>query len=273
MLRFGILREHFLKSKQADKSETNSAALPRGDALEQDWGAAVVNIAASDIVLLDMTVQNSYAIEHPTDPKRFGHQFAIRGFQSATRILTDHVNFVTNGADTVSLWNKTNGMYYHANGRFSGRVDLMCPRGTAYITHSEFVTLQAVATLWHDGERSPTHKIVVSHSRFLGVNGFELGRHHYDGQFYLLHNRFSQAMSDTPIYRRTYPKEPWRDQPNRYGARYYFFGNHVDSGKQYPWLRDNIDAEHAHNITAEWTFQGAWQPELLLEQIRQSFPL
>ncbi len=273
VLRFGILREHFLKSKQADKSETNSAALPRGDALEQDWGAAVVNIAASDIVLLDMTVQNSYAMEHPTDPKRFDHQFAIRGFQSATRILTDHVNFVTNGADTVSLWNKTNGMYYHANGRFSGRVDLMCPRGTAYITHSEFVTLQAVATIWHDGERSPTHKIVVSHSRFLGVNGFELGRHHYDGQFYLLHNRFSQAMSDTPIYRRTYPKEPWRDQPNRYGARYYFFGNHVDSGKQYPWLRDNIDAEHAHNITAEWTFQGAWQPELLLDQIRQSFPL
>ncbi len=270
VLRFGILREHFLKSKQTDKSETNSAALPRADALEQDWGAAVINIAASDIVLLDMTVQNSYALEHPTDPRRFSHQFAVRGFQNATRILTDHVNFASNGADTVSFWNKTNGMYYHANGRFTGRVDLMCPRGTAYITHSEFVTLQAVATLWHDGELSPQHKLVVSHSRFLGVHGFELGRHHYDGQFYLLHNRFSKVMADAPIYRRTYPQEPWRDQPNRYGQRYYFFANQLDDGSQYPWFHDNLSSDQARHISADWTFQNAWHPEMVLSQIRQS---
>lgn len=270
VLRFGILREHFLKSKQTVQAKSNSAALPRGAALEQDWGAAVVNIAASDIVLLDMTVQNSYALEHPRDPKRYGHQFAMRGFQTATRILTDHVNFASNGADTVSLWNKVDGMYYHANGRFSGRVDLICPRGTAYITRSEFVNLQAVATLWHDGELSPAHKFVVSHSQFLGVTGFELGRHHYDGQFYLLHNRFSQAMADTPIYRRTYPKEPWRDQANRYGQRTYFFGNDLAAKTQYLWLQDNLDAEQARQITADWTFQGAWQPEVLLLQIRQS---
>jgi pectinesterase len=269
-LRYAILREHFLKAQQANHGLQPTDRLPRGAALEQDWGAAVVNIAASDIVLLDMTVQNSYALEHPTDPKRFTHQFAIRGFQTATRILTDHVNFASNGADTVSLWNKKTGMYYHANGRFSGRVDLMCPRGTAFITHSEFVTLQAVATLWHDGELSPEQKLVVTHSRFIGVSGFELARHHYDGQFYLLHNSFNKALADKPIYRRTYPSEPWRDQPNRFGARYYFYGNQVDGHPHYFWLQDNIEQGLAREISADWTFQGAWQPELLLRQIRHA---
>jgi pectinesterase len=286
VVRYAILREHFLQAKrskmqgkhlsdQQGNAEVNAKpapndVLPRGAALEQDWGAAVVNIAASDIVLLDMTVHNSYALAHPTDPKRFTHQFAIRGFQSATRILTDHVNVASNGADTVSLWNKNNGMYYHANGRFSGRVDLMCPRGTAYITRSEFVTLQAVATLWHDGELSPKQKIVVTHSRFFGVNGFELARHHYDGQFYLLHNIFHKALADKPIYRRTYPSEPWRDQPNRFGARYYFYGNQVDGQPNYAWLQDNLAVNHAQQMSADWAFEGAWQPELLLSKIRHA---
>ena len=268
VLRYGILREHFLNSKKSNHQPNDG--LPRGAALQQDWGAAVINVAASDIVLLDLTVHNSYALENPTDPKRFDHQFAIRGFQTATRILTDHVNFTSAGADTVSLWNKQDGMYYHANGQFSGRVDLMCPRGSAFITNSEFVNLKAVATLWHDGELNAQHKIVISHSRFLGVTGFELGRHHYDGQFYLLYNQFSQAMADTPIYRRTYPEQPWRDQPNRFGKRYYFFGNRLAAEHQYPWLADNISERDASHVSPDWTFNGAWQPEKLLEQIRHS---
>ncbi len=90
-----------------------------------EYGAAVVNIAASDIQLLDLAVHNSYALENPQDPARFEHQFAVRGFAKASRIITDQSQFASNGADTMSLWNKQNGVYLHRQSFFSGRVDLL----------------------------------------------------------------------------------------------------------------------------------------------------
>jgi len=264
ILQYRELRQHFLKRQAGTAADSNNA-LPTGQALSQDWGAAVVNIQSSDIALLDLTVHNSYADENPKDPDRFEHQFAVRGFEQATRIITDHCALLTSGADTLSLWNKTNGMYYHSHCQFRGRVDMVCPRGTAFITHSEFINLNDSATLWHDGELNPEQKLVVMHSSFSGVKGFQLGRRHYDGQFYLLYNRFTETLADQPIFRRTYPEDPKRDQPNLYGDRNYFYQNH---GPAYAWLRDNITAEQAAVISADWTFGGQWQPEAQLAQIR-----
>jgi len=258
-IRYPELRQHFL-------AKQGSNALPTGQGLNRDWGAAVVNIAASDIALLDLTVHNSYALDNPTDPARFEHQFALRGFDQATRLLTDRVMLSSAGADTVSLWNKQNGMYYHSRSYFSGRVDLFCPRGTAFVTDSDFVNYNNQATLWHDGELDPQQQLVVTHSRFHGVTGFQLGRRHYDGQFVLLHNQFSQAMADQAIYRRTYPSQPERDQANHYGDRNYFYQN---QGPAYHWLQDNLTAAAAASYSAASVFQGRWAPEQQLQQFRQ----
>jgi pectinesterase len=264
ILQYPELRQHFLK-RQAGSKTRSSTALPTGKALSQDWGAAVVNIQSSDIALLDLTIHNNYADENPQDPDRFEHQFAVRGFEQATRIITDHCALLTSGADTLSLWNKTNGMYYHSHCQFRGRVDMVCPRGTAFITHSEFINQNASATLWHDGELNPAQKLVVKHSSFKGANGFQLGRRHYDGQFYLLHNRFINELADQPIFRRTYPEDPKRDQPNLYGDRNYFYQN---QGPDYVWLQDNLTKAQATQINVDWTFDGQWQPEAQLVQIR-----
>lgn len=265
VIRYPELRQHFL-ARQHKASGQSSKPLPTGAALSQDWGAAVVNIQSSDIALLDLTVHNNYAEAFPTDPLRFEHQFALRGFEQASRIITDHCALLTAGADTLSLWNKTDGMYFHSHCRFVGRVDMVCPRGTAFIRHSEFYNLAASATLWHDGELAPAQKLVVMHSSFDGVPGFQLGRRHYDGQFYLLYNHFANTLADQPLYRRTYPQQPERDQANLYGDRNYFYQN---QGPDYPWLQDNLTKTQAQAINADWTFAGRWQPEQQLQQIRR----
>lgn len=264
IIQYPILRQHFLANR-------NSSALPSGKDLEKDWGAAVVNIAASDIQLLDLAVHNSYALENPQDPARFEHQFAVRGFAKASRIITDQSQFASNGADTMSLWNKQNGMYLHRQSFFSGRVDLLCPRGSALVLDSDFVNYNQAATLWHDGELSPEQQLVVLNSRFHGVSGFQLGRRHYDGQFVLRGNQFSSALANQPIFRRTYPDEPQRDQPNRYGDRNFYAQNQSPA---YPWLADNFNAEqataYADAQSASMTLFGArWQPLAELARSRQ----
>ncbi len=283
ILQYPELRQHFLKrqaeqqansharptgpftSEQLTTGQLTSGQLPTSQQLSQDWGAAVVNIQSTDIALLDLTVHNNYADAFPSDPNRFEHQFAVRGFEKATRIITDHCAILSSGADTLSLWNKQNGMYYHSNCQFRGRVDMVCPRGTAFITHSEFFNQNNSATLWHDGELDVEQKLVVMHSSFDGAQGFQLGRRHYDGQFYLLHNQFAATLANQPIFRRTYPDNPARDQANRSGDRNYFYQN---QGPAYDWLQDNLSAQQAELISAEWTFAGKWQPEAQLAQIR-----
>ena len=265
IIQYPELRQHFLANRNS------SAALPFGKDLEKDWGAAVVNINASDIQLLDLAVHNSYALENPQDPARFEHQFAVRGFANASRIITDQSQFASNGADTMSLWNKQNGMYLHRQSFFSGRVDMLCPRGSALVLDSDFVNHNQAATLWHDGELSPEQQLVVLNSRFHGVSGFMLGRRHYDGQFVLAGNTFSSALADQPIFRRTYPEEPQRDQPNRYGDRNFYAQS---QGPAYQWLADNFSAEqataYADAQSASLTvFGNRWQPLAELARSRQ----
>lgn len=231
-----------------------------------DWGSAVVNIRASDIALLKLTVKNSYG-ELTGDNE---HQFAVRGFEHATRIITDDCAIIAGGADTLSLWNKTDGMYYHSNCYFEGHTDMVCPRGWAFFTQSTFHNKKAYATLWHDGELAESQKLVVRDSVFEGVPGFMLGRRHYDGQFYLINNQYSANMANHAIFRHTYPTTPERDRANRWGDRYYF-SHTQDTAAKYPWLAANL---HRHpqaltpeQITARWTFDYRWDPEAELANI------
>ncbi|QLJ10062.1 pectinesterase family protein [Pseudoalteromonas sp. JSTW] len=230
---------------------------------DSDWGAAVVNITGSDITLANISVINDYGKIHNT----LEHQFAIRGFENASRIIFHQCDVQAYGADTVSLWNKKEGLYYHSYCSFTGATDMVCPRGTALIEHSQFYNLKQTATLWHDGELSSEQKFVVANSEFNGVEGFWLGRHHYDAQFYLFGNQFSDNLADKPIFKKTYADKQ-RDQPNRWGSRYFFANNKAP----YAWLDDNFQPKQLNieeNNLVDWVFKGEWQPKQQLQMLKQ----
>lgn len=257
-----LTRDKVVLAGSGKTSTTIEFAELRKNHLKQqpdDWGSAVVNIKASDIVLLDLTVFNSYGALHGDHD----HQFAIRGFEQASRIITDQCRVIAGGADSLSLWNKQ-GLYYHSNCYFEGHVDYVCPRGTAWIKQSQFYSQATEASLWHDGELDKNAKLVVTDSGFSGIQGFLLGRRHYDAQFYLQNNQYSPLMADKPIFRKTYPDEPSRDRANLWGERSYFSGS---SGASYGWLQNNWP-KAVSQITEDWVYQGQWQPEQLLKTIR-----
>jgi pectinesterase len=220
-----------------------------------DWGTAVVNIDsfATDITLANLTVHNNYGSLHHTDE----HQFAIRG--GGTRIIILNCTIIADGGDTLSLWNKKDGMYYHANCYFEGGVDFVCPRGWCYITGSKFFGRNLSASIWHDGDADKNQKFVIRSSWFDGIEGFPLGRNHRDGQMYLLDCQFSHAMADTPIYWPAGSKTVWQ-----WGDRHYYYNCHRQGG-DYSWFKDNLEtaagAPKQNDITAKWTFDGRWDPE------------
>ncbi len=228
-----------------------------------DWGAGVVNIdsGVTDLTLANLTVYNNYGWQHGVFNK---HQFAIRG--GGTRIMLLYCTVISDGGDALSLWNKIGGMYYHADCRFEGWVDFVCPRGWCYITRSRFFGHNVPsASIWHDGSSGRSQKFVIRDSFFDGVPGFPLGRNHLDGQFYLLNCRFSAHMADRPFTRPPSSPAPWK-----WGDRHYFYGCHRDGG-DYAWFSDNLGraegSPRESDITAKWTFDGKWDPEAALPEI------
>jgi len=221
-----------------------------------DFGCAVVNIDSSvhDLTFANLTIYNNYGALHGIHD----HQFAIYG--NGTRIILLNCNVIADGADTVSLWNRKDGMYYHANCYFEGWVDYVCPRGWCYITDSRFYGHNLSASIWHDGSANKKQKFVIRYSYFDGVPNFPLGRNHRDGQIYLLDCIFSNTMADIPIY---YPPTttsgPWK-----WGARHYYYNCHRIGG-DFDWFADNLSAAEGspkpEDVTAKWTFDGQWDPE------------
>ncbi len=238
---------------------------PDGTQVDLDWGAGVINIGngVSDVILANLTVHNNYGSLHGDR----SHQFAIRGFR-ATRIAILYCNVIADGGDTVSLWDSDSGMYYHTKSYFEGWVDYVCPRGWCYITDSRFFGHNTPsASLWHDGSKEKDQKFVIRNSRIDGVQGFPLGRHHKDGQFYLLDCTFSGNMADRPIY---YPRTSPNAIPWKWGERHYYF-NCTREGGTYGWLGDNLhesdQAPAPRDVTAAWTFAGRWDPEATLPAV------
>ena len=222
----------------------------------RDRGAGVVNIdtGVSDITIANLTVHNNYG-------SLFGstkHQFAIRG--AGTRIMLLGCTVIADGGDTVSLWDRDDGMYYHAECTFEGWVDFVCPRGWCYITASRFFGHNTPsASIWHDGSGNRDQKFVIRDSFFDGVPGFPLGRNHLDAAIYLVDCRFSKNMADRPFYRPPSSPREWL-----WGDRHYFSGCHRDSA-DFPWFSDNLSsaegAPRADEIGPRWTFGGRWDPE------------
>jgi len=244
------------------RGESRENTIWQYNQLRSDWdknrdiiGPGVLNIYADDIIVENLTMEN-------TQPEIGPHAFVIYGF--GTRTILKNCNFNSKGADTVSLWDYKSGMYYHANCYFEGAVDFVCPRAWCFIKDSKFYEHKATAAIWHAGGFNKNQKFVIKNSSFDGVKGFELGRHHYEAQFYLIDCIFSENMSDKEIYRVTYPDDPKRDRTFNWGKRYYFYNCNRISGNP-EWMKNNLETADgkplAEDITAEWTFDGKWNPE------------
>lgn len=266
LVRTGIYREKLFVTKSRvaivgedrDATRIEFAQLRREwrSTHDDDWGAAVVNVGddVTDLLLANLTIRNDYGSLHGDHD----HQFAIRSGGSSTRIVLLHANVLSDGGDTVSLWNAFTGMTYHAFCTFEGWVDFVCPRGSSYVTNSRFVGHSQTAAIWHDGSKDRDHRFVIRGSRFDGDPGFPLGRNNRDGQFYLLDCSFSGAMADRPLYQPSAP-ETYAWEP-----RAFFHDGRGDDG-DLPWFADNLrNADFSPSpaeITAAWTFCGQWDPE------------
>jgi pectinesterase len=232
-----------------------------------DLGPAVVNVNGGDFVMENLTVENTDGTVGP-------HAFAVYG--TADRTVIADCDVLSHGADTVSLWQGKSGHYYHANCRFEGSVDSVCPRGWCYATNCSFKEFKNTASVWHDGSKNKDQKFVLNHCRFDGVEGFNLGRHHLDAQFYFLDCQFSTNMADKVIKRVLYPldggtpseadikKNAENDKRNLWGERIYFWDCHRDGG-DFAWFTNNLasaeGAPTAAQIDTAWTFAGKWNPE------------
>jgi pectinesterase len=232
--------------------------------LRTDWlahkdviGPAVVNIHGDDVVLQNLTVKN-------TQPEVGPHAFAI--YDDGTRTIILRCNVFSKGADTVSPWDYKTGMYYMADCSFSGSVDFVCPRGWCFVKNSKFYEeKEGSASIWHAGNYDWNQKFVLESCSFSGVNGFNLGRHHLEAQFYLLNCTFAGNIADIPIYHVMY-KDSIANQsrPFNWGERAYFYGCHKDGGDS-PWFADNLTTAEGSptekEVTPSWTFSGKWNPE------------
>jgi pectinesterase len=254
-----------------------------GGGPRDNLGQAVLNVNGDDIVVENLTVQN-------TQPTIGIHAFAIYG--RGDRTVVQDCDVLSQGNDTLSLWRTSNGMfsedaaahvspngrYYHARLKVCGSVDFICPRGWCYMTDCELfeVNPRAEAAMWHDGSRDQDMKFVMRNCRFDGVEGWRFARHHHDAMIFVLDSTFSQTMRDTQPKRVIYPlngseptdadrkKNKDADPTNIWGERFYYFNTHRTGG-DYVWHKDNLatapGAPRPEQITAKWTFGGKWDPE------------
>src|ERR1035437_608064 len=231
-------------------------------------GRAVINLNhADDFVLENLTAENTAGVIGP-------HAFTILG--TGDRAVVVDCDVLSHGADTVSFWRGDHGRCYHANCRFEGSVDFVCPRGWCYVTNCSFYEMKNTAAIWHDGSKDKDMKFVLRNCKFDGAEGWNLAPHHHDAQFYFLDCTFSKTMIDQPPFRVIYPldnktpsasdiqKNKELDKSNLWGERSYFYNCHRD-GDDYGWLTNNLSsalgAPKPEQITAAWTFAGKWDPE------------
>jgi len=235
------------------------------------WDVATLNLRNSpDVTLEQLTVVNSYGADHPQgetiacagEPggqKVIGsadHQMALYTAANTTRLTVRHCTFRTLGNDTVSPWDKEDGLYYFADCTLEGSVDFYCPRGWAYAENCRFICHNLNAAIWHDGSMNQDAKLVLKNCTFTGDPGYKLGRYHHDGQFYLLNCQFDKNLADADIY-----AAESGDAAPLWGRRVYYYNCHR-AGGDFAWLKDNLStaagAPKAAQITANWTFGGRW---------------
>jgi pectinesterase len=234
-----------------------------------DYGSSVVNIKnkITDILFSNLTIYNNYGSVYGDHD----HAFAIRAGEGVTKIIIDNCKIISDGGDTVSLWNTDDGMYYHSNCYFEGWVDYVCPRGYCYIENSKFFGHNLTASIWHDGSNNQNQKFVLRNCSFDGVQGFPLGRFHRDAQFFLIDCSFSKNMADRKIF--FAPSNPPRVLQWGENRQYYYNCN--GDSVNYSWFDDNLQmatgSPGSEIITASWTFNNKWDPEKELIDFYKSF--
>ncbi len=220
-------------------------------------GRAVININANDITLANLTAEN-------TQEDVGIHAFTIYG-SSCTRTIIINCNIISNGGDTLSLWNSSTGMYYHNTLYLQGAVDFLCPRGWCYVDNIDFYCTRNTTPLWHDGSKNIDQKFVVKNSTMDGATNFTIGRNHRDGAFYLLNLNFSSKMNNVPF---TLPASA--DGPYKWGERYYYHNCNRPAGN-YDWFKDNLmtapNSPNPDEITPAWTFANQWDPEATMHSV------
>ncbi|MBK7629518.1 MAG: pectin esterase [Ignavibacteriales bacterium] len=232
---------------------------------DDDYGSAIVNIKPhiSDIIFKSITIKNNYGSLYGDHD----HAFVIRSFEGSTRIILDDCAVISDGGDALSLWNTDGGMYYHHNCFFEGWVDYVCPRGYCLIEDSKFYGHNLTASIWHDGSKNEDYKFVIKNSYFDGVENFPLGRFHRDAQFYLIDCIFSHNMADKQIF--FAPSNPPRIL--QWGEDRIYFSDCKVEGKEYNWLKDNLEKSKEHpaksEINSNWVFAGKWDPISVLKNI------
>ncbi|MCA0364229.1 MAG: pectinesterase [Bacteroidetes bacterium] len=248
-----------------------------------DYGAATINVMASDVVLKNLTIINDYGFKAkgdtviqctneagkvnpstvqnyalPREPgekdgekivRKDGHQFAFRSMPGATRIKFLNCTFQSGGGDTVSPWDVEGGMYYFNHCTIEGHVDLYCPRGNALIENSLFICHNMSAAIWHDGSAKESDKTVLKNCKFVGDPGFKLGRYHREAQMYLFECEFSKEMADAPIYQSG-------DRTLNWGHRIYFKNCHRKGG-DFAWHKNNTNLK-SRDLGFKGVFGKKW---------------
>ena len=239
----------------AEMAKTNR--IPEYHGKKTGNGVIVLQEGADDCIISGLTVYNNYGttIENTT-----AHQMAI--FGRATRTIVINCNVWADGNDALSLWaHGGNGMYYHADLdlRCPG-VDFLCPRGWCYATRCKFYG-DSRAIIWHDGRGDKNQKLVIKDSYFDAKTPTLLGRYHHDSQFFLIGCHLSKNILDTNI---CYAYSDKVLDPCPWGLRTYYYGCTREGGHS-GWLNNNLEeAEKGlqfYAITAQWTFDGKWDPE------------
>jgi pectinesterase len=224
-------------------------------------------VAANDCIIENLTAANTVNVVGP-------HQFVILAPGDRT-ILCD-CDFLSEGADTVSLARGASGHYFISNCYMRGAADFLCPRGWCYVVDSTFFQVSGTAAVWIDGSKDRDMKLVLRNCKFDGAPGWNLARHHRDGMFFFIDCTFSKTMADRAPYRVLYPlnggaptdadkaRNADLDRTNIWGERSYFYNCHRDGG-DFAWHANNLDkapgTPTADQITAKWTFAGKWDPE------------
>jgi pectinesterase len=234
----------------------------------QGPGGSVLNINGTDCILQNLSVVNTYGVVGP-------HEMAVYG-RTCDRCVIIDCDILSEGADTLSLWQGDAGRYYHARLNIRGAVDFVCPRGWCYMTDCTIFETKNTAAMWHDGSKNQDQKFVIRGCTFDGVEGWELARHHHDAWIAFLDCTFSKTLKDRAPYRVIYPLDGGTPTPadiqnnkehdptNIWGDRTYYHNSHKEGG-DLPWMANNLDkaagAPKPEQVTAKWTFGGTWDPE------------
>jgi len=239
-------------------------------AIESPMSGTVVQIQknADDCIISGFTLHNNFEAKRTAtmEAHQVPHRMTVRGL--ATRTIIINCKILSNGNDALALWApESSGMYYHADlDIICPGVDFICPRGWCYATRCNFYG-DSRAMIWHDGRGDKNKKIVITNSTFDAKSPTLLGRYHHDAQFYIINSKMSNNILDGNIH---YAYSDKVLDPCIWGQRTYYYGNTRDGGHS-GWLNNNLqeapNSPVCNEITAKWTFDGKWDPELKIREL------